>query len=177
MISETRLLCMRHEPREQLVAAVKNKRLLPSSDTGSQTWCRRPDRWTGFLKGNIYHKQSAEGFFFPLTFFSLSKATYCDSKFQFLSLQIVRQELDGAKLHGYTYRADKTVMSIFTVITEEFSLTARSRKVHPFDNNNHHVGAAQIGKNPEWGGKKKTKPLNDTVSAVKNNLIKPTEES
>lgn len=67
------------------------------------------------------------------------------------------------------------------MITEEFRFTARSRKVHPFDNNNHHVGAAQIRENPEWGGKK-TKSVKkrllifyDTVSAVKNNLLKPTD--
>lgn len=39
------------KPSERLVVAAKNKWLLLSSDTGSRTWRRRPDRWAGSLGG------------------------------------------------------------------------------------------------------------------------------
>lgn len=38
------------------------------------------------------------------------------------------------------------------LVTEESSCTAGSRKIHPFDDNNNHVSAAQLWKHPERGG-------------------------
>lgn len=41
------------------------------------------------------------------------------------------------------------------LMLEEFCFTARGRKIHPFDDNNNHVSAAQLRKYPKWKKKKK----------------------
>lgn len=46
-----------------------------------------------------------------------------------------------------------TVLYI-SINMKSFVLTTRSRKIHPFNDNNNHVSAAQLWKYPEWEGKK-----------------------
>lgn len=59
----------------------------------------------------------------------------------------------GVKRFSASVRPVKTEK----LMLEEFCFTARGRKVHPFDDNNNHVSAAQLRKYPKW--RKKTKNL------------------
>lgn len=60
-----------------------------------------------------------------------------------------------------------TKLCILQLMKEEFCFTIWGRKIHPFDNNNNHVSAAQLRKYPKWKKKKKNKASYDSTKNKK----------
>lgn len=63
-----------------------------------------------------------------------------------------------------------TKLCILQLMKEEFCFTIWGRKIHPFDNNNNHVSAAQLRKYPKWK-KKKKKPKHLMIPQKIKNLL------